>query len=185
MGKSWYVLNAFVGHEAKVEKVINQLIESEEFKEYILSVKVPYEELAEVKNGEKKLVKKKILPGYILILMDLPLLGWKPICNKIKRIHGVSGFLGAVGNGKPNPISNDEVRNIFEKMGQIKSEKILKLKDGYQEGERVKIVEGAFKDFNAVVEDVDMDRMLVKANVEIFGRQTIVNLNFMQVEKIE
>ena len=185
MGKSWYVLNTFIGQESKVEKIINQLIESKELHECVDAVKVPYEDVIEVKDGARKIIKKKILPGYVLIFMELPLLGWKEICNKINHINGVSGFLGTVGGGKPNPISDDEVRNIFEKMGQIKTEKIFKMKEGFKSGEKIKIIDGAFIDFDGTIEEVDSDRMLLKVNVEIFGRQTIINLNFMQVEKID
>lgn len=127
---------------------------------------------------------KKILPGYILLEMDLPNIGWKYPCSMIRRIQGVTGFVGSRDGSKPQPISDEEARRIFQKTGDIKSDKAARPRQSFTIGERVKIIEGPFDTFTGTVEEVNLDRGKLKVMVGIFGRSTPVEVNFLQVEKI-
>jgi len=114
MAKGWYILHTYSGYENKIEKTIRSLIENGDLSaEILLDIKVPLEEVVEVKDGKKRNVTKKFLPGYILVEMDLPDLGWKATCSVIRKIQGVTGFVGTPGGVKPQPISSDEVKVIL------------------------------------------------------------------------
>lgn len=103
MAKGWYVVHTYSGYENKVERFVRKLMESPELAEAILDVKVPSEEVVEVKDGKRKVSNKKFLPGYILVEMDLPDLGWKAVCSHIRRIQGVTGFVGSMGEVSLHP----------------------------------------------------------------------------------
>jgi len=104
MGRSWYILQTYSGYENKIEKAIRSLMEKGDLSSSVFyDVKVPVEEVTEVKDGKKKTTTRKFLPGYIMVEMDLPDLGWKNVCTTIRRIQGVSGFIGAGSNEKPRP----------------------------------------------------------------------------------
>src|SRR5215469_6469827 len=123
MATGWYVLHTYSGYENKIEKIIRKQIELGELdKEIVRDVKIPSEEVVEVKDGKKRTLTKKFLPGYILVEMDLPDadMGWKVTCSKIKKIQGVSGFVGTQASRKPQPLSSDEARAILQKTGEIK-----------------------------------------------------------------
>ena len=119
MAKGWYVVHVYSGHENKVEKQIRKVIDSKELNEFVFDVKIPSEEIAEIKDGKKKLTTKKFLPGYILIEMDLAGNRWKEVCSYIRRIQGVTGFVGYSANQKPQPISQEEARAILQKAMDI------------------------------------------------------------------
>lgn len=184
MAKGWYVVHTYSGYENKVEKHIRKLMESPELVESIFDVKVPSEEIVEVKEGKRKISNKKFLPGYILVEMELPDLGWKTVCSHIRRIQGVTGFVGSMGGGRPSPITSEEARTIFQKAGEIKSERTLRVKQGFTVGENVRIIEGPFDTFTGAVEDVNLEKGKLKVMVGIFGRSTPVEVSFLQVEKI-
>lgn len=184
MAKAWYVLHTYSGYENKIEKMIRRLIEDEKLGDWVFDVKVPSEQVVEVKDGKKRVTTKKFLPGYILLEMDLPDRDWKPICSTIRRISGVTGFVGASANLKPMPISADEARTILQKTGEIKGEKSLKPKQSYSVGESVRIVDGPFDTFTGTVEEVNMEKAKLRVMVGIFGRATPVEVDFLQVEKI-
>jgi len=187
MPKNWYVLHTYSGYENKVESGIKNLIESKELEDVILQIKIPAEEVAEIRNGKKKLSKKKYFPGYILVEMNIPEeteYEWKRILSLITKIPGVTGFVGSGRNKKPVPLSNEDVKNVLQKMGEIKGEKMVSPRIAYTTGEVVKVIDGPFKSFTGTVEDINNEKGKVKVRVEIFGRSTPVELNFLQLEKI-
>ena len=184
MAKGWYVLHTYSGHENKVEKFIRKLMEESPFDEVIADVKVPSEEVVEVKDGKRKVTNKKFLPGYILLEMDLPEHGWKSICSQIRKIQGVTGFVGSMGGSKPQPISADEARSILQKTGEIRSDKVMKPKQSFSVGEAVRIIEGPFDTFTGTIEEVNLEKGKLRVSVGIFGRSTPVEVDFLQVEKV-
>ncbi len=184
MAKGWYVLHTYSGHENKVEKFIRKLAEEAPYDEVISDIKVPSEEVVEVKDGKRKVLNKKFLPGYILLEMDLPDFGWKSICSQIRKIQGVTGFVGSMGGSKPQPISPDEARGILQRTGEIKSDKTVKPKQTFSVGESVRIVEGPFDSFTGTIEDVNLEKGKLRVSVGIFGRSTPVEVGFLQVEKV-
>ncbi|MBN1412026.1 MAG: transcription termination/antitermination factor NusG [Spirochaetales bacterium] len=184
MGKGWYVVHAYSGQEGKVEKQIRKLIESGILSDKLLDVKVPSEEVIEVKEGKKKTSNKKFLPGYVLVEMDLPDNGWKEVCSEIKKIPGVTGFVGSNKNQIPKAISQDEARSILQKTGEIKTDKALKPKMSFSIGEVVRIIDGPFNSFTGTIEEVNQDKAKLRVMVGIFGRSTPVEVEFLQVEKM-
>ena len=129
MAKEWYILHIFSGYEKRIERAIRLLIENGEIPAGVISeIKIPEEELTEVKDGKKRVVRRKFLPGYILVEMDLPAVNWKRVCTPIRRIHGVTGFLGVVGDARPQSISADEAKSVLQKSGEIKGEKTARVK---------------------------------------------------------
>lgn len=184
MAKGWYVLHTYTGYENKIEKTIRIMMNDGELDDVVSDVKVPSEQVVEVKDGKKKVSNKRFLPGYILLEMDLPDLSWKTPCSRIRRINGVTGFVGASPGRKPQPISQEEARNILLKTGEIKGEKSAKPKQSFTVGESVRIVEGPFDSFTGQIEDVNEEKAKLKVMVGIFGRATPVEVDFLQVEKV-
>ena len=184
MAKGWYVVHTYSGYEKKVEKHLKKLMENTKVGDSVFDVKVPSEEVVEIKEGKRKVTQKRFLPGYILIEMDLPEIEWKSTCAEIINIPGVTGFVGSNRNQKPKPISQEEARTILQKTGEIKSEKMIKPKQTFTIGEVVRIVEGPFESFTGNIEEVDMEKGKLRVMVGIFGRSTPVELDFLQVEKI-
>lgn len=184
MAKGWYVLHTYSGHENKVEKYLHLMMEDGSLDGILFDVKVPSEEVVEVRDGKKKTTQKKFLPGYILLEMDLPDLGWKSVCAKIRKIQGVMGFVGATPGAKPQPISADEARSILQKSGEIKSDSVIRPKQSFQVGEQVRIIEGPFESFTGSIEEVNLEKGKLRVMVGIFGRSTPVEVNFLQVERV-
>jgi transcriptional antiterminator NusG len=183
MAKGWYVLHTFTGYENKVEKFIRIMMDDGTLGEGVFDVKVPSEEVTEVRNGKKRIVNKKFLPGYILVEMDLPERGWKIPCSAIRKIQGVTGFVGTGQNSKPQPISADEAKSILQKTGAIKTERRLQAKQDFQVGEEVQIIEGPFESFKGTIEVVNQEKGKLRVMVGIFGRATPVEVSFAQVNK--
>ncbi|WP_028974541.1 transcription termination/antitermination protein NusG [Spirochaeta cellobiosiphila] len=185
MAKGWYVLHTYSGYENKIEKYIRMLMEDGSLGGAVFDIKVPSEEVVEVKDGKKRTVNRKFLPGYILLEMDLPNLGWKSVVSHIRKINGVTGFVGATGtNVKPQPISQDEARTILMKTGEIKADKAYRSTQTYAIGEQVRVVDGPFESFTGSVEEVNLEKAKLRVMVGIFGRSTPVEVDFSQVEKI-
>jgi transcriptional antiterminator NusG len=185
MAVGWYILHTYSGYENKIERTIRMMIENQELdREVVRDIKVPSEDVVEVKDGKKRTTTKKFLPGYILISMDLPDLTWKVPISKIKRIEGVTGFLGATADKKPRPISANEARAILQKSGEIKGERPVRVRQTFSAGEQVKIIEGPFESFSGVIEEVNQDRNKLKVMVGIFGRNTPVEVDLLQVERL-
>lgn len=187
MAKNWYVLHTYSGYENKVQKGIHNLIENEKLGDFIFQVKVPSEDVAEVRDGKKRITKKKYFPGYILVEMNIPEepeYEWKHLVSLITRIPGVTGFVGSGRNKKPVPLSGEDVKNVLQRMGEIKGAKIPTPRIMYTIGETVRVIDGPFKSFTGSVEDINNDKGRIRVRVEIFGRSTPVELNFLQVDRI-
>lgn len=173
LGK-WYIVHTYSGHENKVKKSLQQRIQSLGFEDRIFEIIVPTRNTIKVTQGKKETVKEKIFPGYVLIRMVLDDESWL----LVRTTQGVTAFIGA-GN-KPTPISDKEVEAIQKFM---KIEEPL-YKAAFVKGEAVKIVDGPFADFLGAVEEIDETRGKLKVLVSIFGRETPVELDFLQVAKL-
>lgn len=170
----WYVVHTYSGHENKVAHTLKQRIESERLEEKIIDVLVPMQDKIEIKSGKKMTVKEKIFPGYILVKMVLDDQSWLAV----RTTQGVTSFVG-MGN-KPTAITEAEVQTIV-KFAQ--SEAPI-YKQVFAADDTVKIVDGPFADFIGKVDNVDEEKGKVKVLVSIFGRETPVELDFLQVQKI-
>ncbi len=170
----WYVVHTYSGHENKVAHTLKQRIESEHLEEKILDVLVPMQEKIEIKGGKKVNVKEKIFPGYILVKMVLDDVSWLAV----RTTQGVTSFVG-MGN-KPTPISEAEVATIV-KFTQTEAPMY---KHVFAVNDAVKIVDGPFADFIGKIDSVDGEKGKVKVLVSIFGRETPVELDFLQIKKI-
>ena len=185
MSKNWYILHTFTGYENKIEKTIRSYLDSNELdSSIVIDVKVPTEEVQEKKNDKTKIKKVKILPGYVMLEMDMPELGWKDTCNKLRRIQGVTGFVGTSPSERPRPISPDEAKRMLARSGDIKGEKAVLIKQTFEVGDQVKIIEGPFATFSGAVEEVNIEKEKLRVMVNIFARVTPFGVDFSQVEKI-
>ena len=186
MATGWYVLHTYSGYENRIEKTIRMMTETGELdKEIVHDVKIPSEEVVEVRDGKKRTQVKKFLPGYILVEMDLPDadMGWKVPCSKIKKIQGVTGFVGTPADRKPQPLTGDEARAILQKSGEIKGERAVRSRQAFTSGEHVKIIDGPFESFTGTIEEVNQEKNKLKVMVGIFGRNVPVEVDLLQVEK--
>lgn len=174
MGK-WYVVHTYAGHENKVLATLKQKVESEHLENKIFDILVPTQDKIEIKAGKKAQVKEKIFPGYILVKMILDDNSWLAV----RTTPGVTSFVG-IGN-KPTPISEAEVKSIVKFMTQGAP---ATFKDVFLPNDTVKIVDGPFSDFIGKVDSVDKERGKVRVLVSIFGRETPVELDFLQVQKL-
>ncbi|MBI2018904.1 transcription termination/antitermination factor NusG [Candidatus Daviesbacteria bacterium] len=170
----WYVVHTYSGHENKVAHTLKQRIESEHLEEKILDVLVPMQDKIEIKGGKKVSIKEKIFPGYILVKMVLEDSSWLAV----RTTQGVTSFVG-MGN-KPTPISDAEVATIVK----FTQEEAPVYKQVFSVSDTIKIVDGPFADFIGKVDNVDEEKGKVKVLVSIFGRETPVELDFLQVQKI-
>lgn len=184
MAKNWYVLHTYSGYENKIERTIRMLMDEGKLGDAVIDIKVPSEQVVEVRDGKKRVTNKKFLPGYVLMQMDLPDMGWKGVLSEIRRINGVTGFVGSNPGSKPYPISQEEARSILQKTGEIKGDRNIKPKESFVVGETVRIVDGPFNTFTGQVEEVNDERAKLRVTVGIFGRSTPVELDFLQVEKL-
>jgi transcriptional antiterminator NusG len=185
MAAGWYVLHTYSGYENKIEKTIRMMTENGELdKEIVRDVKVPSEEVVEVRDGKKRTQTRKFLPGYILVEMDLPDREWKATTSRIRKINGVTGFVGTPADRRPNPLSGDEARGILQKSGEIKGERPVRSRQSFAVGEQVKIIDGPFESFTGTIEEVNQEKNKLKVMVGIFGRNTPVEVDLLQVEKV-
>jgi transcriptional antiterminator NusG len=185
MAAGWYVLHTYSGYENKIEKIIRLMIESGDLdREVVKDIKIPQEEVVEVRDGKKRTQIRKYFPGYVLIEMDLPVLEWKETCSKIKKIQGVTGFVGTPADKRPQPLSGDDARGILQKTGDVKGEKPARTRQSFNPGEQVKIVDGPFESFTGTIEEVNQEKNKLKVMVGIFGRNTPVEVDLLQVEKL-
>ncbi len=172
-GRAWYVVHCYSGYENKVRHNLEQRIESMGMKDKIFDVVVPTEEEIEVKEGKRRTVERRVFPGYILVNMLLSEESWYVVRNT----PGVTGFVG-MGN-TPTPLRPEEVAQIIKRM----EAEAPRIKVTFKSGERVRIVDGPFNDFRGTVSEIDMERAKVRVMVNFFGRETPVELDFLQVEK--
>ncbi|MBI4040004.1 transcription termination/antitermination factor NusG [Candidatus Daviesbacteria bacterium] len=171
----WFVVHTYSGHENRVATTLKQRVESEHLEDKILDVFVPTQDKIEIRGGKKETVKEKIFPGYILVKMILDDNSWLVV----RTTQGVTSFVG-IGN-KPTPIPSAEVKTIMRFMTQGAQPTY---KQVFSEGDTVKIIDGPFAEFIGKVDNVDKERGKVKVLVSIFGRETPVELDFLQVQKL-
>ncbi|MDR2782267.1 MAG: transcription termination/antitermination protein NusG [Treponema sp.] len=185
MATGWYILHVYSGFESRIEKTIRMMIDFGDLdKEIVRDVKAPSESTVEIKDGKKRTQTRLMLPGYMLVELDLPDDNWKATCQKIRQIQGVTGFVGTPVAKKPQPLPSEEVRSILQKSGDIKGERFIHVRQSFSEGEQVKIVDGPFESFTGVIEEIDSARNKLKVMVGIFGRNTPVEVDLLQVEKV-
>lgn len=170
---AWYVIHCYSGYENKVRYNLEQRVESMGMKDKIFDVIVPSQEEIEVRDGKRRTVERHIFPGYVLVNMILTEESWFVVRNT----PGVTGFVG-MGN-EPTPLRPEEVAQILKRM----EAEAPAVKVTFKEGERVRIIDGPFNDFRGVVSEIDMERHKVRVMVSFFGRETPVELDFLQVEK--
>lgn len=184
MAKGWYVLHVYSGYEKRVEEAINNMIQEKVLEGILFQIRVPVKDVTDIKNGKKRVQKKKVFPGYVLLEMDIDKHRWREIYTKIKSINGVTGFVGADRFKAPFPLNPEEVKVMLQTSGDSKSDIMIKQKYDFKNGETVKIIDGPFNTFSGVIEAVDKEKGKLKVMVGIFGRSTPVELDFAQVEKI-
>lgn len=170
---AWYVIHCYSGYENKVRHNLEQRIETMGMKDMIFDVVIPTQEEIEVKDGKRRTVERHIFPGYVLVNLLLTEESWYVVRNT----PGVTGFVG-MGNN-PTPLRPEEVSQIIKRM----EADAPTVKVTYKVGERVRIIDGPFNDFRGVVSEIDMERTKVRVMVSFFGRETPVELDFLQVEK--
>lgn len=173
-GRRWYVIHTYSGYENKVKANLEHRIQSMDMGDKIFQVLVPTEEEIEIKNGKRQAVERKVFPGYVLVEMNMDDASWYVVRNT----PGVTSFVGS-GN-KPTPLTDTEVKQILR---QIKLE-APRYKVAFTKGEAVRVVDGPFTDLHGVVDEVNPERNKVKVLVSIFGRETPVELDFLQIEKL-
>lgn len=173
-GRKWYVLHTYSGYEENVSRNLRQRIESMDMQDKIYSVLIPTENKIKIRNGKRRIVTEKIFPGYVLVEMTVTDDSWYVVRNT----PNVTGFVGS--GTTPTPISEDEVKEIQRRMGIEEP----KYKIDVTVGTPVKITDGPFKEFEGKVSEVDEARGKVKVLVSMFGRETPVELDFLQVKKI-
>ncbi|MCM3086932.1 transcription antitermination protein nusG [Bhargavaea ginsengi] len=177
MEKNWYVVHTYSGYENKVKANLEKRVETMGMLDKIFRVIVPEEQETELKDGKKKTVMRKTFPGYVLVEMIMTDDSWYVVRNT----PGVTGFIGSSGGGaKPTPLMPDEVDFILRQMGM----KEAKFEMDIEAGELVEVLEGPFANFQGTVEEVDPSKGKVKVAVEMFGRETKMELDFVQIRKI-
>jgi transcriptional antiterminator NusG len=185
MASAWYVLQVYSGYEKRLEKKLRGMIDSGELdKSVVQDVKIPTEETTEIRDGKKRTQTKLSLPGYLLIELDLPDNRWKETCYALRAIDGISGFVGTPPTRKPHPLHAEEARSLLARAGEIKGERVSRAHTAFSTGERVKITDGPFESFTGVIDEVNNDKTKLKVMVGIFGRNTPVEVDFNQVEKV-
>lgn len=166
----WYVVHTYSGYENKVKATIEKTIENRNLQELLLDIQVPMEEVVEEKDGKQKVLLKKKFPGYVLIKMFMSDESWYVVRNT----RGVTGFVGP--GSKPVPLTDDEI----ESMGVTELPKEIDL----EVGESVRVISGPLREFVALIQEISIEKHKVKASVDMFGRETLAELDFNQIEKL-
>jgi len=172
-GRAWYVLHTYSGYEDNVARNLNQRIESMDMQEYIFDVLVPKEKKIKIKGGKRVTVEERIYPGYVLVDMMVTDASWYVVRNT----PNVTGFIGL--GTTPTPIDSKEIDALKKRMGVSEP----KYKVDVRKGDVVKVTDGPFKNFDGKVEEVDEEKGKLKVFVSLFGRETPVELDFLQVKK--
>jgi transcriptional antiterminator NusG len=176
----WFVVHTYAGYENKVKSNLESRIASMNMEERIFEVVIPVEDVIEFKGGKKQVVSKKVFPGYLLVRMDLDDDSWYVVRNT----PGVTGFVGL--GARPTPLSRREVEGILQVKGGDETEGVKKTRPRleYEVGESVRVKEGPFADFTGTIAEINEDQLKLKVLVNIFGRETPVELEFAQVAKL-
>ena len=172
--KNWYVIHTYSGYENKVKANLERKVHSMGMEDQIFRVVVPMEDEVEIKDGKKKITNKKVFPGYVMVEMIVDDKSWYVVRNT----PGVTGFVGS--GTKPIPLTDAEIKNILKSMGLEE----LKQKMDIEISEMVRITSGAFENWTAKVLEIDPERSNLKVLVDMFGRETPVELDFSQIEKV-
>jgi len=172
--KKWFVIHTYSGHEDRVRKNLLERIKSMDAESDVAQVVVPTEDEIEVRNGQRRTVKKKILPGYVLVEMTINDQSW----NVVRNTPGVTGFVGS--GGRPTPLHEEEVGRILKQM----ETEAPKVRVGFRQGQSVRVVDGPFIDFIGTVDEINAEKGKIKVLLSLFGRETPVELDFLQVEKL-
>lgn len=174
MEASWYVVHTYSGYENKVKANLEKRVESMAMEDKIFNVLVPMEEEVEIKDGKKKITKKKVFPGYVLVEMLMDDDSWYVVRNT----PGVTGFVGT--GAKPIPLGPSEVRGIMRAMGL----ETPKPKVDYELGESIRVIAGPFEGFVGVIDEIHIEKGKLRVLVSMFGRETPCELDFFQVQKL-
>jgi transcriptional antiterminator NusG len=173
----WYVVHTYAGYENKVKTNLESRIHTMQMEGKIFNVHIPMEDVMEIKGGKKQVVQKKVFPGYLLVKMTYDNDSWYVVRNT----PGVTGFVSAGTGSKPTPLSRREVEKILV----VKKEEVKpQFRLGFEEGDVVRIISGPFADFNGTISEINVDQSKLKVLVNIFDRETPVELGFDQVSKV-
>ena len=172
--KRWYVIHTYSGYEERVKKNLEQRIKFMDSENKVLQVVIPTEEEIEVRSGQRHTVTKKILPGYVLVQMRMSYQS----SNVVRYTPGVTGFVSS--GSTPVPLQEEEVSRILKQMAA----EAPKVKVGFRKGQSIRVTDGPFIDFVGVVDDINVEKGKVKVLLSLFGRETPVELDFLQVEKL-
>lgn len=175
MEQSWYVIHTYSGYENKVKANLERRVESMGMEDKIFRILVPTEEEFEIRDGKRKVTKKKVFPGYVLVEMILTDDSWYVVRNT----PGVTGFVGS--GSKPVPLHEGEIKVILHQMGFEEP----RVKIDFEVGESIKVIRGPFENFSGVIEDINSEKGKIKVMVSMFGRETPVELDYHQVEKLQ
>lgn len=177
MEKNWYVVHTYSGYENRVKANLEKRVETMGMQDKIFRVIVPEHEETEMKDGKKKTMMRKVFPGYVLVELIMTDDSWYVVRNT----PGVTGFIGSSGGGaKPTPLLPEEADRLLQQMGM--TEKIVEI--DITVGESVEVLEGPFAHFQGRVEEIDAEKGKLKVSVDMFGRETIMELDFEQIQKL-
>ncbi len=172
--KKWYVVHTYSGYEERVKKNLEQRVKFMDSGNDVFQIVIPTEEEVEVRSGRRRTVTKKILPGYVLVQMKMTDQSW----NVVRNTPGVTGFVGSAG--KPTQLREDEVSEILKQMAS----ETPRVKAGFRKGQSVRVVDGPFIDFVGVVDEINTEKGKLKVLLSLFGQETPVELDFLQIEKL-
>lgn len=173
-GKKWYVVHTYSGHEERVKKNLEQRIKFMDSGNEVFDVVIPTEDEIEVRGGRRRTITKKILPGYVLVQMNMDEHSW----SVVRNTPGVTGFVGS--ENKPVPLREEEADQILKQMVA----EAPRVKVGFKPGQSVRVTDGPFTDFVGIVDEISTEKGKVKVLLSLFGRETPVELDFLQVEKL-
>jgi len=180
MSIEWYVIHTYSGHEMKVLHALENKIKNFALEDKILQIKIPSIDVPEIKDGKKKVKSKKFFPGYVLLEMELNDETW----STVKNTPGVTNFVGSYGTNKPKPLTKNEVNSLFDQIGSHRETERVSVEIDFSIGEHIKVIDGPFNNFSGVIEEVYPEKGRVRVKVEIFGRGTPVELDFLQIGRI-
>ena len=173
-GKQWYIVHTYSGYEERVKRALEQRVKFMDAEDKVLQIVIPTEDEIEIRSGQRRTVTKKVFPGYVLVEMRMNDDSW----NVVRNTPGITGFVG--GGNKPTPIAEEEVNAILKQMVEGSPQ----VRVGFGKGESVRVVDGPFTDFVGLVDEINMGKGKVKVLLTLFGRETSVELDFLQVERM-
>ncbi len=173
----WYIIHTTPGYENKVNERIRARAEAAGLAEKVGQILIPSEEVQEMKGGQKKTTVRRLFPGYVFLELEFDDAVW----HLVRKTANVTGFVGGSEN-RPSPMRDAEIKSIFDKITESKERPAPKTI--YQIGESVRLIDGPFKDFNGTIQSVDYDKGRIRVSVTVFGRETPVDIQFGDIEKV-